>query len=117
MFKEKFEIFIRRLSESTPACLMMMVQGNVLALTATHWAKAIQTGAITGTLAVAVSLLGRKDLQENKFVIAGLTGFLTAIADFMTHPTHFGGESTEAIVTGIGAGLLCLALSNIGKKS
>jgi hypothetical protein len=117
MFKDKLEIFIRRLSEATPSCLMMMVQGNVLALTLTHWGKALQTGALTGALAVLVSFSGRKELQENKFVIAGLTGFLTAIADFLTHPTHFGGPSTEAITTGVGAGFLCLALSQIGKKS
>lgn len=116
MIKEKLEIFIRRISEATPSCLMMMVQGNVLALTFTHWLKALQVGAITGALAVLVSFSGRKELQDNKYVIAGLTGFLTAFADFMTHPTHFGGAHTEAIVTGIGAGLLCLALSNIGKK-
>jgi hypothetical protein len=34
----------------------------------------------------------------------------------MTHPTHFGGPSTEAIVTGIGAGLLCLVMSKIWSK-
>jgi uncharacterized YccA/Bax inhibitor family protein len=116
MFKDKIEIFIRRISEATPSCLMMMVQGNVFALTFSHWIKALQVGALTGLLAVLVSLSGRKELQDNKFVIAGLTGFLTAVADFLLHPSHFGGVHTEAVVTGIGAGLLCLALSNIGKK-
>jgi hypothetical protein len=117
IFKAKLEIFVRRVSEATPSCLMMMVQGNVLALTFTHWLKALQTGAITGLLAVIVSFSGRKELQDNKFVIAGLTGFLTAIADYATHPSHFGGETTEALATGVAAGLLCLALSGIGKKS
>jgi hypothetical protein len=116
MFKDKFEIFARRVSEATPSCLMMMVQGNVMSLTFSHWLKAMQVGVLTGAMAVLVSLSGRKELQENKFVIAGLTGFLTAVADFMTHPTHFGGPTTEAITTGIAAGLLCLALSTIGKK-
>jgi hypothetical protein len=116
MFKEKIEIFFRRVSEATPSCLMMMVQGNVLALTFTHWIKALQVGSLTGALAVLISLSGRKELQENKFVIAGLTGFLTAVADFALHPSHFGAAHTEAVVTGIGAGLLCLALSTIGKK-
>jgi len=114
--KEKCEIFLRRLSEATPSCLMLMVQGNVMALTVNHWVKALQVGGLTGALAVAVSLSGRKELQDNKFVIAGLTGFLTSISDFLLHPSHFGGPTTEAITTGIGAGLLCLALSNIGKK-
>lgn len=116
MFKDKFEIFARRVSEATPSCLMIMVQGNVMSLTFSHWLKALQVGVLTGAMAVLVSLSGRKELQENKFVIAGLTGFLTAVADFMTHPTHFGGPTTEAITTGIAAGLLCLALSTIGKK-
>lgn len=116
LLKIKIEIFIRRLSEATPSCLMMMVQGNVFALTLPHWIKALQTGAMTGGLAVLVSLFGRKELQENKFVVAGLTGFLTAISDLISHPSHFGGETTEAIATGVGAGLLCMALSNIGSK-
>ena len=116
MIKEKLKIFTRRLSEATPACLLLMVQGNVLALTLPHWIKAFQTGAFTGACAVCVSFFDRKELQENKFVVAGLTGFFTAVSDFIMHPSHFGGPSTEAIVTGIGAGLLCLALSQIGKK-
>ena len=116
IIKNKLEIFIRRVSEATPACLMMMVQGNVFALSFAHWLKALQVGALTGMLAVLVSLSNRKELQENKFVIAGLTGFLTSVSDFLLHPSHFGGPTTESIATGIGAGLLCLALSTIGKK-
>jgi hypothetical protein len=116
MFKEKLKIFTSRLSEATPACLLLMVQGNVLALTLPHWIKAFQTGVLTGACAVCISFFGRKELQENKFVVAGLTGFLTAVSDFFMHPSHFGGPSTEAIVTGIGAGLLCLALSKIGQS-
>lgn len=116
MFKEKIEIFIRRISEATPSCLIIMTQGNVFALTFNHWVKALQVGMLTGVLAVLVSLSGRKELQDNKYVIAGLTGFLTTIADFLLHPSHFGDIHTEAVVTGVGAGLLCLALSTIGKK-
>jgi hypothetical protein len=57
--------------------------------------------------------LAKKEYQDNKYVVAGAVGFLTAITDLFIHPTHFGGPQTEAIVTGIGAGLLCLALSYI----
>ena len=112
----KMQIFIKRLSEATPSCLMMMVQGNVFALTPGHWLKALEVGSLTGLLAVLVSFSGRQELQDNKFVLAGLTGFLTAVADFALHPSHFGGQTTEAIATGIGAGLLCLALSTIRSK-
>jgi hypothetical protein len=49
--------------------------------------------------------------------MAGIIGFFTAVADMMTHPTHFGGPSTEAIVTGIGAGLLCLTMCKVWSKN
>ena len=113
--KDKIKILINRISESIPCCLLLMVQGNVFALTLGHWFKALQVGTLTGLMAVLVSFTNHKELQDNKFVISGLTGFLTAIADLFLHPSHFGNESTEAIVTGIGAGLLCLTLSTIRK--
>lgn len=112
----KLQIFTKRLSEATPSCLMMMVQGNVFALTIDHWFKALQVGGLTGAMAVLVAFSGRQELQDNKFVLAGLTGFLTAIADFALHPSHFGGPTTESIATGVGAGLLCLALSTVRAK-
>ena len=109
----KLKIFFSKVSEATPSCLLTMVQGNVAAITIDHWVKAIQVGAITGALAVGLSFFGNEELKNNKYVLAGLTGFLTAIADFVSHPSHFGGQSSEAIITGIGAGLLCLALSRV----
>jgi len=113
----RLEIFCRRFSEAMPACLMVMVQGNPLALSLGHWLKACQTGAIAGLIMVCLSFTPRKDLMDNKYTIAGLTGFATAVADYLIHPTHFGGEFTEALVTGLAAGLLCLALSNFKKEA
>ena len=113
--KEKLKIFWRRIVEATSSCLMMMTQGKILAITIGHWVTALKTGFLTGIMAVAVAIFGNQKMQDNKFVISGITGFLTAIADLIVHPSHFGGPNTEAIVTGIGAGLLCLALSQIGK--
>jgi sorbitol-specific phosphotransferase system component IIC len=117
MIQEKLTIFFRRFSEAMPACLMVMVQGNPLALSLGHWLKACQTGAIAGLIMVGLSFTPRKDLMDNKYTIAGLTGFATALADYFVHPTHFGGEFTEALVTGIAAGLLCLAFSGLKKDS
>jgi hypothetical protein len=112
MMQEKLNIFIKRFSEAMPACLMVMVQGNALALSVNHWIKACQTGALAGLIMVGLSFTPRKDLMDNKYAVAGLTGFATAVADYFVHPTHFGGEFTEALVTGIAAGLLCLALAS-----
>jgi hypothetical protein len=113
--KNNLNILWKRIVEATSSCLIMMTQGKVLAITLGHWIAALKTGFLTGIMAVAVAVFGNQKMQENKFVVAGITGFLTAIADLCVHPSHFGGVNTEAIVTGIGAGLLCLALSQIGK--
>jgi hypothetical protein len=52
MLKEKLVIFFRRLSEATPACLMVMVQGNLKGITWAHWGIALRTGVITGAVMV-----------------------------------------------------------------
>ena len=118
-FKEKFNIFTGRVVQATPACLMAMVQGNVTAITSGHWIKALETGASTGLLVIAASLAFKeKEIYENKYVISALTSIATMIADYAMHPSHFGGPSTEAIVTGLAAGVLCfiMAKTNLDKK-
>ena len=108
--------FIKRLSESTTSCIVMMTQGNLIAITLGHWEKALQVGVIASIATVALIIYGNKNLSDNKFAMAGAIGFFTAVADMMTHPTHFGGPYTEAIVTGVGAGLLCLTMSKVLSK-
>jgi hypothetical protein len=116
MIKEKAAIFGKRMTEITPACLMMMVQGNVTAITIGHWIKALETGALAGIALVILSFAG-KSLQNNKYSVAGMTGFMTIIADRLSHPSHFWGANGEAIATGIAASMLCLVMSRVwGKK-
>ena len=90
-------------SESTIACLLAMVQGNLLVLTMGHLVIATQTGLIAGLLAFGVTV---KTRINNPWAIALLLGISTAIIDYLIHPSSFGGVATEAIVTGIVAGLL-----------
>lgn len=113
---DKLKIFLKRVSESTTSCMVMMTQGNLTAITLGHWGKALQVGIIAATATLAVVIYGNSEWKDNKFAMAGIIGFFTAVADMLTHPTHFGGPSTEAIVTGIGAGLLCLTMSKVWSK-
>jgi hypothetical protein len=117
MIKAKLSIFSKRLSEVTPACLLMMVQGNVSAITIPHWITAFKTGILTGAVMVAFSFIPNKQLEENKYATAAATGFVTMVIDGIVHPSHFLGLHGEAIVTGLAAAVLTLLMSNVwGKK-
>ena len=94
------------MSEATAACLFMMVQGNILAVTGSHWLIAAETGAIAGAIATLVdAALG----DSRRWLVAlVLTAFTTA-ADFIVHDGPIASVLLEAVLTGIGAGALSLA--------
>ena len=107
---ERVKLFFRKFSEAWTACMLVMVQGDLSVLTIKHAVTASKTGILTGIAIVITSYLKRLD---NKYMTAWLTGVLTIIADYLTHPNMF---KYESIVTGLGAGLLALTLSFILKK-
>ncbi len=101
--------YAENVCESGLACVLTMVQGNVLALTLSHWLIASQTGllagAIVGTTVVAAKL-------RRPWVVSLVLGVVTTAVDALVHPATFGAASlTEACVTGLGAFALSLAVS------
>ena len=115
MFKANFKMFITPFCEATPACLLVMVQGNIWLATIAHLQKAVETGFITGVGVLVLSLFTHPWLS-NKYVVAGITGGMCFIADLLAHPSHFGTFTTEAIVTGAFTAIISLALNFAGKK-
>ncbi|MDH3531282.1 MAG: hypothetical protein OEO82_00050 [Gammaproteobacteria bacterium] len=99
----KITPFIENIAESGAACLVTMVQGNILALGLSHWLIASQTGLVAGTAAAAAIALTNTD---NRLVVAAVLGAATAFVDYLVHPGMFGPIAMEAIVTGVGAALL-----------
>jgi hypothetical protein len=108
--KEKIAPVIEYVAESTTACLVTMVQGNVLALTLGHLIVASETGVIAGAIAGAALFVSRAD---KRWMISVVLGVATAVVDFYVHPGMFGAAATEAIVTGIAAGLLSYAFGSL----
>jgi len=100
---KKVTPLIETVSESTAACLVTMVQGNLLALTASHLLIASQTGLIAGSIAT-VGILAAK--TRNRWLISAGLGVTTGVVDFYIHPGMFGSVATEAIVTGLAAAVL-----------
>jgi hypothetical protein len=101
--KRKIAPFIENISESTVACLVTMVQGNLLALGVGHWVIASRTGVIAGVVASVALLLAR---TRRRWVISAVLGAVTGVTDYFVHPGQFGPVAMEAVVTGLGAAVL-----------
>jgi len=102
--------YIEHISESTVACLVTMVQGNLLALGLSHWIIASQTGIVAGVIAASALLLSR---TNRRWLISLVLGIVTALVDYLIHPGMFGPAAAEAIVTGIGAALLSYIIGSM----
>lgn len=102
-----------KFGEAWLSCLLTMVQGDITALTLKHGLVAFKTGSIMA-MSYFIAVLFTK--KQTTYLDVLLTGCLTAIADFISHPSHFGGPTTEAIVTGMGAASLALLLHLITRK-
>ena len=103
--KERAGPLAENMAEATAACLVAMVQGNLLALTLSHWLIASQTGILAGIATMFAVLVTR---PKSPWVISALLGVATTFVDFFVHPGMFGPIFLEAIVTGLGAAVLCL---------
>ena len=115
MIIQKMKIFLTPFCEATPACLLVMVQGNILLATPDHLQKAVETGLITGVGVLAFSLFTYRWFG-NKYEVAGITGGMCFVADLLIHPTHFGSYTMEAIVTGTFTAIISLVVNFVGKK-
>lgn len=105
--QRKITPVIENVAESTAACLVTMVQGNILAIGLSHWIIASQTGVVAGVLATVAVVATQTD---KRWVVSLVLGAVTAVVDFFMHPGSFGPVFMEAAITGLGAaGLSYLA--------
>jgi hypothetical protein len=103
---------VENVTQSAAACLIAMTQGNLLALTLTHWLIASRTGLLSGTIATAALWLAG---ERRRWMMAALLTLATIGADYLSHPSHFGGVLGEAIVTGLTAGALSMIVGLVWK--
>ncbi len=100
---KKTALFAESTLESTSACLVTMVQGNVVALTVAHLGVALETGLIAGAAATTLSLFSGHLSRRLGAIVLGMA---TTIADFFIHSGPFWAVAAEAVVTGSVASLL-----------
>ena len=101
---------VENVTQSATACLLTMVQGNLLTLTLGHWLIASRTGLVSGTIATAALWLAG---SRRRWMVALLLGVLTFAVDYWSHPSHFGGAATEAVATGVAAGVLSALVGKV----
>ena len=114
--KQKIMIVAERFSQAWTSCMVMMVEGDLGALTLYHAKVASKTGIVTGLAMVAASFIPWKKVREDKWVLTFLLGVATAAADLWNHPTHFGPEWAEAVATGAGAMVLAVLYERVVQK-
>ncbi len=97
--------------EAGAVCLLLMVQGNLLELTAAHLTIATKTGVLAVLPAVALSFTGLARHFVNRWASSAFLGICTFLADSFIHASHYPGEYTEAALTGLGAFLFSIVVS------
>jgi hypothetical protein len=104
-------IFAQRLWQPTSACMACMPGGWLKIWSLPHWSNALQTGLVTGVLAVLLSFTPLGRLYRHRFGNAAMVGSMTALGDKLSHPSNFGGPWGEAMLTGAVSALLALVAS------
>ncbi|TKC90355.1 hypothetical protein FAZ69_09170 [Trinickia terrae] len=110
-WKSRVRLFARRLWQPTSACMTCMPGSWANVMSLAHWAIAIQTGLLTGILAVLLTFTPAAKLYAHRFGNALVVGCLTALGDAFSHTGHYRIPAVEHIVTGIVSGLFALAAS------
>jgi integral membrane sensor domain MASE1 len=104
--------------EAGAVCLMLMVQGDLTAITLAHLVIATKTGVLAVVPALGVTFTRYARHFLNRWTASAFLGGCTFLADALIHQSHYPGEYTEAALTGIGAFFFSLVVSYtpIGKK-
>ena len=104
--------------EAGAVCLILMVGGNLGAVTLAHLEIASKTGLLGVLPALAFTFTRYARYFANRWISSAFLGFCTFIADALIHESHYPGEYTEAALTGLGAFIFSVAISYtpIGKQ-
>ena len=105
-------LWVEKFSQAWAACLLCMVQGDLTVVSMKHAMIAAKTGSLSGLAFVFATFLP----WNGKWIAVWLTGIFTMLADIIIHPSHFGANWTEALVTGIVAMGIAVLFEKIFNK-
>jgi hypothetical protein len=108
-WRQRALIFAQRLWQPTSACMTCMPGGWPKLWSGPHWGNALQTGLVTGVLAVLLSFTPLGRLYRYRSGNAAMVGGMTVFGDLYSHGSHYGGAWGEALTTGAVSAVLALA--------
>jgi hypothetical protein len=109
----RVKLFVERFWQPTSACMMCMPGSLGNLWSAVHWSTALQTGFVTGVIALLLSFTPVARLYPNRYGNALVIGGITALGDAYSHPNHYGFFHAEALLTGAVSALLALVASYV----
>jgi hypothetical protein len=100
---QKKQELMQKLSACWISCMAFMVQGNLGLLNFAHALTALRSSAGAVILYIISTRIFKRlnPVQES-----ALLAVVMSLSDVLVHPTHFGDWYTEAIATGIAAGVI-----------
>lgn len=110
-WKQRMKLFVQRFWQPTSACMTCIPGSWANIMSLSHWTIALQTGLLTGLLAVLLTFTPAAGFYRRRYGNALIVGLLTTIGDFYSHESHYRIPYVEHIVTGAISGLLTLAAS------
>lgn len=103
--------FLQQFTSSFFACMFWMTQGDMSVASPAHWITATKTGLGAATVLQIIlqvpKLSPLMSSQRRAFIV---TSLVVSSIDRCIHPGHFGGPWAEALVTGMSAYGLNLAI-------
>ena len=111
--KTKFSIRVYLMT--TFSCMVNTVSGHIVLMSLKHFIIASKVGLVCAA-GFGLTSLATSKLMQNKYFLAGYVFLATSIIDYFTHPSHFGNEYTEAIVTGLSAAIISIIVSFVIEK-
>lgn len=103
--------FLQQFTGAFFACIFWMTQGNLSVVTIAHWITATQTGLGAATmLQIIQQVPPLSALMRGRWRAFVTTSIVVTSVDRCIHPGHFGSPLTEAILTGMTAYGLNLAM-------
>ena len=112
-WKRRLVLFAQRFWQPTCACMTCM-PGSLTAIgSVVHWITAVQTGLMTGLLALLLTFTPAARLYQSPWGNASVVAALTVLGDLWSHAHRDGIRPAEVLRTGVVAGLLALAASYV----